>query len=503
MREIEILNSNFKLVQVPIDPGGKVYITDRDRSQLLYKEVIVINGTLVSTRRLLGQNQVNVVLHRNKIPSSTAWVISKTSGKKFKEVVEFEQDDIIVLLNFIRQNCLKRIAFTDLLVNTLADRGVYEKWRQTYGISKLADFRQYVVRIIEDPVPYKINYIKLEAIHPVENKYSVQDFLDDLEKDRAEVLLDKELIGEYQKISTSNRTIPEEVKILNQEWSPIVEILGNKTRANLSIRNKLKVNVPIPKNPYISETEMECFTDSSLCIVRDGVLWMKNLGVRVSPKLAGKFKRLGIVKMPLLCKNDYLIDLSSLPICKKKEVSSYELANLEIGLLVSKICLEYIKYSEKCEEDKKEIDPKERFLNSLGIFGDQYYPTTRNHSKPGKYEVTECVASFHNLPKTAIERRQYFERYKNKHDSISLFSKILDLVETKSQEEWLKEYRTSQRKLREAKFHLMMSRLMEFSDTRRSAIHHWVPIYFGKVSSDKCVRVSWDIRKREVSYDKQ
>lgn len=489
MKEIKILNSNLKLVEIPINREGKISLLPILKDYLKYQDVVLVGPSgFTSLEKIHKITEVTVC----KNPKETsAWVIKKTE-EIYKESEELDQDEMNTLLTFIYHYSSINIEFTDLLIDTLGDYKLYKKWNSVYGPNNIRQFKRDISNIIGsqltdfEPEPYI-----LPKVYKTGKTYSVQNLLEDLESDKADILIDPELIGKYSRISLGGK-FPDNVKTMVHDWQPVIGILGNKTRANLSLQYKLQVSVPIPENPYISDTERKCFTNAAICIVKDGELWTKCLGVRVSSKLAGKLKRLGLIKMPLLGKNEYLINFSDIPVAKKTKVSSYELAKLELRLMISNLALKYFEIENSKVE--KESD-EEIFLKELGIIGTQYYPkkTTVDYSSTSSYKVIELKARF--TPR--IPRIETGVVYRN-----GIETELINLINRKTKEEWLEEFRIAQQELRATKFKFIMTRDMKFSDTEEYINYVKVPLYLGGIVKKKNrIDISWGFEEKVVRYE--
>lgn len=492
MKEIKILNSNLKLVEVPIDRDGRISFISTLKNQLRYQDVVLIGTS--GFRSLEKIHDITGVTISKTPKETTAWVIKRTD-EVYKDPEELDEKELTIILEFIYQYSSINIELTDLLVNTLGDYKLYKKWNNTYGPIDIKQFQRDVTNIIYhieefEPEPYILNNIPKTG-----KTYSVQNLLDDLISDKADILVDPELIGEYRKISLGVK-FPDDVKKMIHEWQPVIGILGNKTRANLSLQYNLPVSVPIPKNPYISDTERKCFTITAICIVKDGELWTKCLGVRVSSKLAGKLKRLGLVKMPLLGENEYLINFSEIPVAKKTKISSYELAKLELRVMISNIALDYLEYKTENEGTKEKENDEEIFLRKLGIIKNQYYPSqSTSNSSVATYEVSELKAQFTAIPRTKKQREMAYRSGRLDHG-------LVNLINGKTKEEWLEEFKISQQELRATKFSFIMTRDMKFSDTKQNVNAVTVPLYLGGiVKQENCINVSWNFERKLVRYE--
>lgn len=177
--------------------------------------------------------------------------------------------------------------------------------------------------------------------------------------------------------------------------------IGNKRRANLGICFDTNVVVNIPENTVgIEPGEKTYKTRQSICLVKDGLLNQSLIGVMISNKLAGKFKRLGIIKSELVFSGEYLIDISSLPVvtkCAIRDISSYYLSRLEVKYKLAAIANEYI---QEYYPEKVTLDPKIEFLKSLGIVGDYYFPKKETDKEATRKSemIMELVSFISGIP---------------------------------------------------------------------------------------------------------
>ncbi len=125
------------------------------------------------------------------------------------------------------------------------------------------------------------------------NYASRDELIDDLVKDKADILTDSELIGKYLRISSAVDT---GAKFVHEKWSRITGKLGNRRRANMSLTIMGKVKVNIPENEFdIEPGDREFPAFRSVCIIKDGSIWVPKIGVRLhSKKLIQKLKMIKV-----------------------------------------------------------------------------------------------------------------------------------------------------------------------------------------------------------------
>lgn len=474
-KEIKINGSRLKLVPLNVQPSdSKVYVL-LNKKRMVYQFFISIKENNYyqnySYCRVVGK-------YPSRCVNSQFWCIEK--GDQRYDGETYTQDEFKIIVSFLHATVSYHYFNTaEALAFATRDENIITKFYKMYGKKGISEYLSFLKFKILDPnlsSPYKITPIQHNIPKCYErNKYSIQTLLDELLESKAQILVDPDLIGKYEKIGKkvcddTNKNMTRE----DDKWVNIKEIVGNKERANISLSFESNVFVSIPANPYdIPQGNHEFKKICSMCIIRDGLLHQSMLGVRIPSKFAGKLKRLGVISSELLYKNEYLLDLTKLPIISKariREVSSVSLAKLEVNYALSKTVLKYI--NQFYPKKKVEKSDKEKFLNSLGIYGEYYRPLKSNQIvKDNLYQTTNIVSTINYIKD---DESKFFTEYHNGSgysnmvlgkyfDSIDIEGRCISDLENfrKEYEEKVKIYN---QRLRDIKFDLIMRKVVKFND---------------------------------------
>ena len=414
------------------------------------------------------------------------WCLEKAPirfGPKEEEYTDEERKLLMCFLGAIIEN--RYLDTAETLAQAVGDDRIVRGFYSMYGKNGIREFIENIKKWIFDEDWEFKPFTGIITKGYEKNKYSIQKLLQELIDSKAEILVDPNLIGEYKRIGpkTMDSFIESQDK---SEWVKVEGILGNKRRANISITFNSPIIIEIPENQVgIPAGPMKCIRKTNFCIVRDGFLNMKYLGVRISSKLGGKLKRLGLVSGELLGKNEYVINLSKIPVISKswiREVSSNWLARLEVNYELAKITEEYLKtvYCFGEEGEKKKKSEKELFLETLGIHDGNYYTPYSGTVKKAssgveEYKTVELITKISGLP---TKKKDRLEEYNLYHDpkTKKLCNKYLreyfdflgiDLV---ASPEYFKKIKEEKKKLeielRDRKFQIIMGKKTVFYDTK-------------------------------------
>lgn len=476
MNEIRINNSRLKLVKLE---QSSEYVAF-DKTEMKYQFVAEFKH-LSEDANSLYPIKLNIITVYGMKSMKTAderseyWVIKK-SKEKFS-VEEYTIEDLKKIMLFINATLYySYIDTAEILVQATKEEDVINGFYRAYGYTSISKYRGELIHKVNDNEwkPKMFTGI-LPVIEYTRDKYSIQKLLSELVEDNAEILIDKDLVGEYNRIG--KKVIYKDDFIDdNSKWQKVTGILGNQQRANLSLSIDQNVIVNIPDNPFdIAPGGYSYKRKSCICIIKDGLLNQKYLGVKVSPKFAGKLKRLKIVVAELMRENEYCINLSYLPIISKswlREISPIYLANLEVNLKLTSIALEYLDIYHP-EKKQEQLGDKEKFLQSIGIFGEYYIPinTTTSRSGERNYSVGVIKTSIPEFPTNKQSRLENYRLYhdyynnstcnkviKNYFDSIKINQNSEELRKTLRKEN--KRYLTE---MRDRKFQMIMRKVCRFS----------------------------------------
>lgn len=488
-KEIKINNSRLKLVCIADSynvQDDKVYFR-LNKKKVKYQFVVCIevynslklNNTYIKS--CYGKSLDYIFYRKNNSIINdtiiTVWCIE--IGDKRYEDEQYDPLDIKIIMSFIGLLFNRNIIdTTEELVSATRDEKIITGFYSSYGSDAICSYLEFLKEEIKKEEEYKITPIKKPIKKCYDrNKYSVQALLQDLLEDSAEILIDPDLLGEYKNISP--REIEDDAIIHLDRWGKIKEILGNQRRPNLSIRFDIPVGVYIPKNPYdIEEGYHDFKRDFSICIIKDGMLYTEEIAVKISEKLTKKLKPYKIIKGELLRENEYLLDLTKLALISKSWIrgcSRKALANLEVEYRLANMRCEYL---DIVYPQKTDISDKEKFLNSLGIFGDYYIPVNKKeHNRKNfidKYYELETLflLSGFNYPRQI--REEIYNNYHNSnvipkgvHELGEIYYKYLDSIKIEENcKKDLKGYRKKCKEelksiltnLRDRKFQLFMGK---------------------------------------------
>lgn len=539
MKEIKISNSNFKFIKLNEYVKGLNYILVRKelKRSIFYQRIFFTNidneiKDFNETFKSINLSNIsgNIYIPKNISDNfDSAWVVVKEKGKKF-ETFEYSVDEIRTIISFAGSSSFNYISLTESLLLSTRCKDLINDFYQTYGISRFGEFNKYLGSLLIDfdknvtNLNFYSKSIELPSIYSKSNQYSVVSLLEDLVKDKSYILIDEDILGKkYNKISTSyNYLISEKPEILNDGWGKVEYILGNKTRANLSINMTQNIKISVPKNDLGIGDSIEVPWSRSYCIIKDGFLWQRRLAVRVSEKLKNKLKKYkGLVYNELLKSNELLLDLSKLPIISRSRIGGHSLhylSELAVKEKLSSIAIEYLNF---ISPDKKMSD-KEKFLSDLGIVDGKFLPN-KIEEKYSKEYYSDAILS--NIVELSIDRstREYI--YSNiksssaKGDLIKYYKIIYDFLNkyvipeesSKSVEDikkyWEKEYRRLNSTYRDQIFKLIMSKNLRF-DNRfpkkrgdKFLIGSGSEYSYVKIKNiDKDLRVDWKIRQIKIKY---
>lgn len=436
MDEIRINNSRLRIIPIT---GIKYSSSCREllineKSRLRY-QFIVCTDPSSSSMAHCSYHDIRGV---SKIVLSSSgynnyWGIEYVRGIEKYSGEIYTDHDKYVILSFLALIPLGYTDVAELLCHALGDDTILKHFYESYGSGEY--YRNYIVGIINKLSSYE--FTPPSRFYPItysgSNHYSVVSLLKDLVKDGSSILLDPDLIGKYNRISSSDPShYPSNVKVLPDRWCEVMGICGNKSRANLSLHYKSKVEVSIPPVvPGIASGAHVYDMLKNVCIVHNGILNLRYLGVRVSPSLASKFKRLGLVKDDLIYSNDYLLDLSRIPIVSRSSLrrkSTIYVTKLAAEYYRTKLISGYVNY---LYNNKKfpERSESELYLNRLGIYGD-YYFLPNSSQRTSSSDVNPFSGGSLELRLCGVRSYNFTKDYKSYSESSScddiVIKKVLD-----------------------------------------------------------------------------
>lgn len=468
-KEIKINNSKLKIVQLD-------YISSQNEIRVNYKKSLRYQfilmtdpiGSSVYYWDLLDvKGKYKIKIKPGKYEN--AWVLVETRGIPNYIDQEYSLGDLKVILAFIGAlNMDYSLEVVELLCHATKDSTVISGFYNSYGREDINDFKNLIITLIKDEFYYPKICDKSWPLSYKSYRYSVQKLITDLVEDKASLLIDPELIGTYENIS-DYRSKTE--NLIKDSWCPIIGLVGNQERANISLKYLTKTKINIPENEFgIEPGEKDYNTIKTICLLKDGKLNHSKLGIRISSKLSRKLKHLDIIKLDLIYKNDYLIDISNLPVISKDWLigcSDLFLGRLEAKKRYSKTILEYLNYISPVEKD---ISREEKFLQSLGVYEGIYFPD-RLFIKSSKESTNKNFVSIvkYYPGNSNIRKENYAEysRTKNcKNDNIKSFLDSVDFTQNLDDLKsfWNNQYNKICNEIRERKFQLIMLKSGKFNN---------------------------------------
>ena len=404
MTEIKINNSRLKLVKLDVR-FNKVTI---DKSKLKYQCLYFV-GSKYGCEQMFG---VSTTILPTDI--GDVWVIEKCDLVKEKQ--EYDRYEISVLASVLRNiTFAEHLDVAEIICHAIGDGKLLNLFYSSFG--KMESFFDRIEEIIQGGSKLTIidrNY----APQYQRSRYSVYELLYDLKKDGAEIYVGPDLVS-YRRMSSSG---DREYKGLFS-WSRVTSVLGNRDRANLSLVSYSYVDVYVPENEFGVESgnkQLKEFKTS--CIIKDGILWTREIGVRISRKLYKRLVHTGVIKAALF-EDEYLLDLSKIPVISKKflKVSGDYLSDCEVKSRLFGYAITYKATLDKMAKLGLKKAPVKstpvsrvnsdymKFLNDLGIHGDVYYKPITKPKKLTK-ESVHCITSTVNdyLPETSFSQIKKF-----------------------------------------------------------------------------------------------
>jgi len=435
---------------------------------------------------------------------SEAWVIVKTKDKYTGDIEKFDGNEEKVIKTFISALSQNPIVCESLCGDLGND--YLSAYHACYGKKALSDFRTGIFEMTDTG---KAFYEKLIYDRP---RYSIWSLVKDLRNSEkgVQIYTDPELIGKYKRIS---RKINDGSETVLTKWAKLIGVSGNRTRANLSLRVMSKVNVEVPENEVGVESgvrELEAIRSFSL--VADGKLNLHELGIKTGDtKLIGKLKRLGIAQ-PLLMSDEYLLNLEGLPVhTKKGAVSGLQLGKTEFMVRKSEIVCTYLRRllwmkKKGVTELPRKLDEPEKseaqlFLESLGVYGNYYYPDhTKTEELERTYMTTEVIGKVNGIPSDLIPniwrfvntgscKNKIIERILNEH-KVDLGTTELGELEKHLASEEL-ELKLKKEQLRELKYQLILGKTLVL-DSRKHLEDTTISL------PEYGVSVEWSVKESEV-----
>lgn len=223
------------------------------------------------------------------------WFLNKIKASEV-EYNHYSPDQIKILASFIKYALringhgeIYSVKMLELLIRGLRDEELVNYFYNYPGGDYSIFFESRASSLMGNPGNYKFaNELPVERFQ--RQRYSVYRLMKDLVRYKAEISTD---LTKYEYITAGGIEVPKEVaeKKGDYDWFPITALLGNNTRANLSLM----------------------YSGGARCIIRDGNLHTPELAVRVKDKrFLKKLRSSHIITSTLLFNTDVVLDLTKL-----------------------------------------------------------------------------------------------------------------------------------------------------------------------------------------------
>ena len=505
MIDVNIKNSRLRFRQLDWIKGEKEITVDKSKLHFQAIYFYQENSNMFYRLSLCGKDCFNTESIAGSLVSS-AFVLENRETTDFRDYTTEERNLLYVL--FLTEFFSNRLNTAELVCHSLEDGELLRLFYETYN-NIYSSLKCYISDVLSNKVTIERPKKKYSLIYQ-RSRYSVCDLLDDLINDKSYIYTDSDLIEDYSRIS---RPIKDGSKFVPEMWSAIVGKQGNRTRANLSILYSGIVSIDIPENKFgIKTGPRELKATRSICIVKDGIVWTPKIGVRInSERLIKKLKACGVIEKRLVFKNEFLLNLSNLPVISKsklRRVVKFDIAKAEANVFMDGIAIAYLSYLKYLEDKKlkalpekiKEEDtPEEKFLHSLGVYGDHYYPGfTETDKITGSYEALEIIGNISQVPNDysknlrsfintgncrSVVIREYLKKV-IKPEVDNPKTSISDLLEV-----WKNKKNRDINKLRDLKFRLILKKDLKIITE---------PMEISVTDSEK-IKVSWSVKNTTVS----
>jgi hypothetical protein len=499
--DIKFYKENFYLKELTF--GETIMISREIKKSLRYQLLFVIGkGNDYKVYSLFGIREVTGIDTR----FNCAYVISR-SNEVCEESQNYEANEINIIKCIISYFADIKPEITEKLCAAIGDN-ILKEYHRSYGKEMIDGFKKDLFTL---PEVFTVEKSKLNYGRP---RYSIINLLNDFSKTKdLQIYTDPELIGKYKRIS---RKIKDGSTTMMDRWAKFVKVVGNRTRANLSIRVLSKVKVTVPENTLgVRSGERELISLRNFTLIVDGLLNMTEIGIKTNDtKLIGKLKRLGILE-PMLLEDEYVVNLSGIPVFSKTpSISSNQLGIAEYRIRECDIRIKYLELLiYKLEKSlsklrlrkitEPEKDEATLFLESLGIFGDKYFSKRSEVDGIATkiYTTTEIIGKVEGIPAELYPNvRSFVDTGSCKNvainkvlSGVSYLRDVKDLGVLKDRLNLeLKNRELSIEHLRNLKFRIITGKTLMFSG------HHSPKVEDTRVNITKDVSVTWIIKETDI-----
>ncbi len=509
--DIKINNSKLSIVELNFTKGD-TQIVGLDKTKLRYQKILLTTpGTHQFAVLPVTSSTVVIPSSVQRARYSEAWAIEKVGTKATKVKYNgFEKD---VMLKWMKVLYPSHLDTAELLCHACGYGNIMKGFYESYGTEMIRDFYRSIDNITSGLSTGTKKCDKKYPCQYIAPKYSVYQLLKDMvEAGDVKIYTDPDLIGKYKRIT---RGVATAGTLVADKWCEVIGLVGNRTRANISLSYKSDISVPIPANSFgiTGPKTLECIR--SYCIIKDGLTWSTKLGIKTKNKsLVKKLYGSGIIDMRLIYDDEYLLDLEKLPVISvsdTRNITSWMMAKAEIAVEYARIGTMWANRRDLMERKKLSVCPKkmdidaitpeESFLHSLGIYGNKYIPKTTALDVTKVYESYEIKGNITQLPKDpTVQIINVINGSSLANPTVKI---IVEDIERKhnlsgktykeTKEYWEDQMMIAIKRLRDLKFRLILGKTLKFSDNRKTKIENVSVKY--PVSGLNYVNVFWKVYK--------
>lgn len=219
------------------------------------------------------------------------------------------------------------------LINSIGDVSFIKEFVACFGKQRYSLFMQRAQRAVFD-TSERLREGYNPNLMPPEDAFTILDLLDALKQDNARLMLDKDF--EYDAISRA-RESAEGDGALKPKYTPqadgyaITNLVWNEARANVSVQIYRPATVDLTERLKGTSSVLAkvpatfpTFVWRNYAVIKDGLVNIGKLVVRISPKLAAE---LAMRQVPMRAQlgqpaGTFLIDLSELPILNRQMIAT-------------------------------------------------------------------------------------------------------------------------------------------------------------------------------------
>lgn len=456
---IHIRGTQLSLVNI-----GNSIKCDTALKKSIYYQIIseIKNNPLVYNLDNYNYNFVDLKKVTNISISSSYeyfWIVKKTSNKKYENII-YNKSEIVVLLKF-SETCLisNYIPLAEGLILASGIKSVINSFYSYFGEHRkkkcIDTIKETIINI--GRIPDTSIQISNKVPMYDRSRYSIYTLLNDLLKDNAKFMIPKDLFG------TDYCYVTDEGNIINLDnWRSINNIVGNSSRANLSIKSG--------NNLY--------------CIIQDGILKQDKILVRVSNKLRGKLKRIkNLIDLDnVITSNDLVLNLTNLPIISKSKLQRFSIRTLSeilARIKISKIMIEYLRYEKgeitnnnsskspsnvETNMENKDFIKTDKKINKLEVIGKIL--DLGGISKTKRISAYNCYLNNTKSQEPVINNSNIFTILSINNN----YKKLLNKNKDELLNYWISERDKYSLLLKDKIFRLILSKELKFSDKHQPYI---------------------------------